>query len=338
MVRRKKGFSITMFITREGVMKGMDGLWARRFFQVLVVFAAIVASGCETAKTIHESALSPFKSIAGSLGGASSRHARTVVFTPIQNRTSLSEQEVVRLFLNPLVERYRNNCASSNILLPESSRYPKDLSALPRLESGELDNFSLSKIGLSESVNAIATVDLISMEVYSEEQGVLWFKDTRHFLQLHLRIQVFDTATAAKLLDERFLHDEEIDEDQYRSEKQSMPQDLSFLYGRWEDLSATLGENVCNAIKEQPWAAQVVEVSEGTVHLSSGKQAGINPGDRFTVFQKSIPMEGVGGHRFLLPGKEIGEIEILTVFDNSAEGVIRSGNSVEPGCLVKEKP
>jgi hypothetical protein len=315
-------------------MYGLRGIF--RFLLVLLSVTAILS--CETAKTIQQGATRPFKRMASSFGGDDSPYTKLVAFWGIKNNTPIQRRDIMDMFQVPMLESFNKHCDKAKIIMPQDRRFPEDLLTTQRLESGELDNFTLSQIGSYHGINTLVITELISLSFDDERKGFLWFRRKHFYVNLQVRIQVFDTSTATKLVDDQFIHDTEVDEAEFQAIKSPRLEDVSFMVEDWTDLAESMGEKVCDAVKQQLWTSRVIKVIGDRVFISSGVNAGISEGDVLMVHQQGQLIEGVGGHRFLLHGEKINEIEITAVSDHSAEGIIQSESRVVPGCCVTAKP
>ena len=207
----------------------------------------------------------------------------------------------------------------------------------PKLKSGHPDNYSLALIGRQIGLNAIVTGSLEDIRVLDELQGILWTKDTHHFVEVIVRVEVNDVRTATKLLDQTYVRQIEIEDLDYQMIKQSdqisLP-DLSVTLGK---LLADIGSDICNTVKDQPWTGFIIKADEDRFTISSGSEIGLKVGDVLEAYDSSRILEGVGGQRFFTPGLKIGEIEIVNISANTSEARLVSGKDIIKGSTVRRK-
>jgi hypothetical protein len=70
----------------------------------------------------------------------------------------------------------------------------------------------------------------------------------------------------------------------------------------------------------------VVKVQDDRVFLASGSRVGIGVGERLAVLDGQRTIQGRNGERFIVPGFEIGQIEIVQVADEMSEGKLLDQN------------
>ncbi len=208
--------------------------------------------------------------------------------------------------------------------------------ALPRLSSGALDNFALAQIGRRIGLNAIATGALNNINLTQEIRGIM-FRDAHYFIQVTIRVEVFDTATATKILDEIFTKELEIDEMEYASIQANQEIDPAWLQEAFQELIVKMGNRICEALFDLSWAAFVVGTDGNLVHLSAGQRAGLEPGIVLDAFDSSKIITGVNGQRYIVPGLKIGEVKVQTVYPDRSEAEAVLGDDIQEGSILREK-
>ena len=194
----------------------------------------------------------------------------------------------------------------------------------------------LATIGRQLGLNAIVTGSLDDIGLISETQGLI-LKDTLHSIQILVSVEVYDTETGTKILDENFnrkVEIEELDYDLMRSEEKLILPDLNETV---TDLLAEMGERICWAIEEQPWNGFIASFAGGKVMLSAGDMSGLKPGDELEVFDNTRLLKGRDGQQFFVHGKKIGEIRIVAVEPDRSEAEVVSDNGIKAGSSVRVK-
>ncbi|MGB5751011.1 MAG: hypothetical protein WBM69_28835 [Desulfobacterales bacterium] len=207
----------------------------------------------------------------------------------------------------------------------------------PKLKSGHLDNYSLALIGRQIGLNAIVTGSLEDIRIIDELKGILWTKDTHHFVEVNIRVEVNDVRTATKLLDNTFVREIEIEDLDYQLIKQSGRIGLPELNETLSKLLADIGSEICYTVKDQPWTGFITKAEEDRFTISSGSEIGLKVGDVLEVYDSSRIIQGVGGQRFFTPGLQIGEIEIVNITQNTSEASLISGKDILKGSTVRRK-
>jgi hypothetical protein len=220
---------------------------------------------------------------------------------------------------------------------PGDPDYPHDLTRVPRTESGWIDNLALAKTGRQLGLNAIVTGALITITPNKRKQGLWWLKDTHYFVQVRIATEVYDTETGAKLLDESFVHEVEVDEMDLESIQANSEMNSLIVNEAFGAIADKMGEKICGAIIFQPWKGFIASVDSNKIFLNFGENIGLKIGDLFDVFDSSIIFEGLEGHRFFKPGVKTGEIKITAVYPDTAEAILVSGHDIRPGFCVQPK-
>ncbi len=185
-------------------------------------------------------------------------------------------------------------------------------------------------------LNAIVTGSLDDIGLLDELRGMIW-KDTHHLIQILFSVEVYDTESGSKILDQNFSRKVEIDEVDYDLMQSEGKMILPDLNETLSDLLAEIGETICWAIEDQPWNGFVIDVVEDKITLSSGSTAGLAPGDELDVFDTSRVLEGREGQRFFVHGQKIGEVKIVEVEPDKARAVIMTNRGIKKGSSVRVK-
>ena len=138
-----------------------------------------------------------------------------------ENKSLQGGDEFRQLFLTELPEYLKNDCEFLVIGDTESDLQSLQGTSLPRLASGQIDNYALAVFGRQLGLNDFIAGSLIDIRLADETQGELWFKETFYMIRIVFRVEVFDTYTGTKTLDEIFNREVEIEELEYRLIKES---------------------------------------------------------------------------------------------------------------------
>ncbi|MBU0987113.1 MAG: hypothetical protein KKH68_07655, partial [Proteobacteria bacterium] len=222
-------------------------------------------------------------------------------------------------------------------VVPGDTGYPEYLFEVPRQASDRIQNMALAKVGRQVGLNAIITGALIAYDIKQEEQGVLWFKGTQNYIQVQIRVEVYDTETGAKLLDKSFGHKVEVEETEPESTDFNPEIHNKEFNEAMLEVASDMAEAICEAMQNQPWRGYVTSAHDGKIILSSGTRAGLKPGDILEVYDSSNIFQGVQGQQFFLPGLKTAEIKITAVTTEKAEAVVVAGEEIKPGSSLRPK-
>jgi hypothetical protein len=261
---------------------------------------------------------------------------RIAAFVNFENRSLYQTEDFAQLFRAGIPEYLNKEC--DDVTVADSGRGPdfELIKELPRLPSGQVDNFALATIGRALGLNAVITGSLEDIGIVDETEGII-LKDTLHFIQVLVRVEVYDTETGTKILDDSFkrkLQIDKLDYDMMRSEGKLRLPDLSQTLN---DLLGEMGERICWAIEDQPWNGFITSFAENRVVLSAGSMAGLESGDELVVFDNSRIMQGRDGQRFFVHGPKTGRIRIVSVKPRMSEAVVVSDKGIKTGSSVRVK-
>jgi hypothetical protein len=253
-----------------------------------------------------------------------------------ENKSLYRAKDFAQLFRKGIPEYLNKECDDVTVAHPDAIENIEGFKQLPLLENGQVDNFAMAIIGRELGLNAIVTGSLDDIGLLDELRGMIW-KDTHHLIQILVSVEVYDTESGSKILDQSFsrkVEIEELDYDLMRSEGKLILPDLNETLS---ELLAEIGETICWVIEDQPWNGFVIAVAEDKVTLSSGGAAGLAPGDELDVFDTSRVLEGRAGQRFFVHGQKIGEIKIIEVETDKARAVIMTNRGIKTGSSVRVK-
>ena len=254
-----------------------------------------------------------------------------------ENTTLRKTQNFEEIFHKGLPEYLNDQCSGIILLNPAAGGLLNALKEPPKLKSGLVDGYALTILGRQLGLNAVITGSLEDIRLIDELQGILWTKDTQHLVQVFIRVEVFDTRTATKILDHTFDRRIEIDDLEYRMIQESEQIKLPELNETLNRLLTDIGDSICDAIRDQPWDGYITEIVGDRYVIPSGTEVGLEPGDILEVFDGSRIMEGIGGQHFFVPGLKIGEIEIAAIAENRLEAKLVSGEGIQKGSTVRRK-
>ena len=311
-------------------------LWLLWFTGIHFVLVSCSAGYKETVDKTQKTVTKATKKFTRKIRFSDDDLQRLAAVIGFENKSLYRSQDFTQLFRKGIPEYLNNECDDVTVANPDAGEDLKSFRELPLLPSGRVDNFALAIIGRELGLNAVVTGSLGDIGMLDELRGMVW-KDTHHLIQILVSVEVYDTETGTKILDESFSRKVEIEELDYelmQSEGKLMLPDLNETLG---DLIEEMGEAICWAIEDQPWNGFIIAVDEDKIILSSGSRAGLEPGDELEVFDTSRIMEGRNGQRFFYHGQKIGEIRIVEVEPDKARAVIVSDKGIKTGSSVRVK-
>jgi len=312
-------------------------LMSRGLFAVCLLITLIFISyGCTTVSNFGSGISKKTKKVIRSIKAPKGNLNKKIGFILFENKTLFKNKNLEVTFTKRLGESVKQHCPSVIVIMPEDKDFPDILTALPRHPSGCIDNMVLANMAKQLGLNAIVTGSLHDISEGAEEKGILWFKDIHNFISTKLIVEVFDSQSAAKLLDNVYVHESEVGETEYEMIKARKADGLPELEVALENIAITMGEEICEEVAMQPWRAYIVAVNENVATISSGSQVGVKTGDRFDIYSAGAILKGAAGQRFQLPGHKIGELKITDVKPGKAQALLTDGE-MKQGDYIKFK-
>jgi hypothetical protein len=308
------------------------------FFVISVCF-----TGCSTFTSVKDVTVKATKATVNAttkivpyMGGPDSGIIRTVSLIPFKNETIFEQLALEKVFEGMIVKYISESCSEIRLLVTDSADFPESLKAVTA--SSGLDNLTMADKGREGGLAAIITGGVLNLSLAQEDEGILWFRETKEKLQTQFFLEVLDVETGAKIFDDRFVH-EIIDmaPDEIQAFKAGQPALFASISKNLDKLAKDIAPKICNAIMAQPWTGYVVSVDGNRAYLSFGNSIGIKSGDVLEVHDHGQVVENLSGQRFILPGGKIGEIRILQMEDKFSTGEILSGENIQVGNPVKFK-
>ncbi len=303
-----------------------------------VLFAAI---GCATSRTVvrktTDTITQTTRDIGRKMALSDEDLKRKVAILQFENDTLREAKNFQDIFHNGLPEYLSSQCQGIIIANPATGGLLNELRETPKLNSGLIDGYALAILGRQVGLNAIVTGSLEDIRVIEDSQGILWTKEKLHLVQIFIRVEVFDTRTATKILDNTVDRRIEIDDLDYQMTQDVELNELPELKETLNLLLSDTGDRICNAVRDQPWDGYITKIDGDRYVIPSGTKVGLKTGDILEVFDSSRTIEGVGGQRFFIPGLKIGVIEIVTITEDRLEAKLVSGEDIKKGSTVRRK-
>lgn len=213
------------------------------------------------------------------------------------------------------------------------------LQSPPRTAGGLIDGHALALLGRRQGVGFFAFGSLSDIRFRDEKTGFWLWKDTRYFVRVAVRVELFDTESAAKILDEIFFEELPLEETAYQEMLQAPGRmDLSAFQAQLAAIHRRAAQRLCALLREQPWTGFVVAAEGARLTISSGTLSGLAPGRVLEVFAPGTVLENKEGLRYFLPGAKIGEAEIVSAAGEQAEARLReAADAAAVGATVRVK-
>lgn len=292
-------------------------------FAGIVIFVCLpLLHGCS-----HGSAAGrTFDKLSGKFITSVTRFNKKIMVAPLMNHTPFAPPQISTVFDQNLNLRLSDSCPSLLYFDEKDPHTTRVLASTPKLPSGRMDNLSLAQAGRQLGLNAIALTSLSN--IYREEKstGVWLFVSVERSIIVIIHVEMYDTETGTKIMDDYFSRKTEVTKAVYdRMGDDPADPPTEIIQKAVIFLAREAAEEICYQMDELPFKAYLESIDGQTVTVRAGKSAGIRKGAVLSVFNTGEVMNGQGGHRFYIPSRETGVIQISDVQADRSEGAIVSG-------------
>ena len=296
---------------------------------VLLMAGAFLASSCSMVSNVKKST----KRVVRNFKSSDGKVSKKIGIALFEDAAKASDQNYRQMIQAGLATAIGAECPHVRLMLQGHEGYPVALAGIGKLADGRVDVLSLVSQGRKLGFDAIVGGRLLNIGSTEKKHGFLWFKDTTHFLQVRIIVAVYDMETGAKLLDENFGREIEVDV----MEGAGLVKNAhgSEITAAVEEMLPAIGEKICDIISARPWHGLVVSSGGGKIAISSGAQAGLTAGDELALFSGARTIEGAGDQQFTVPGLKSGKIRITTVFPETSEAILVEGEAPKEGDVVR---
>lgn len=313
--------------------------WRPVMTALLALWLISFLSGCttlrDTAKGTVRAVGATSRKVAGALTPSGSDLKHKIALIGIENQPSTGSSEFPAHFHKRLTELLQSECRGS--LVDEA--LGDVLKSPPRLASGQIDGYALALMGRPRGLNFFVIGTLSDVRLMDEKTGFWLWKDTRYKISAVVRVEVVDSATGTKVLDESLFDEVVIDELRYEQLQTGGALPFGEIEPIWQRMLPEAGARICEALGRQPWQGFVVATGEGgRITVSSGSAVGLSAGRRLEVYARGSVVESKDGRRFWKPGERVGEARVASVASDQSEAVLsQPATTVGPGGTVRLK-
>ena len=299
---------------------------------VLVFLLLWALAGCSAVKKTADAVVETSSDVADwVLPGGRPDLRQTVVLIGVESSLPSVQAGFADHFRQALPGFLKKDCAEAVIDEAAAVKTP------PRLPSGLLDGYALAVLGRQRGVNFFLIGTLVDVRVKDEPKGFWLWKDTRYSIQTVVRLELVDSATGAKILDDTSRTETEIDSLKYEEIEQFKNIQFADLTSAVTTLFRKGGKLVCAAMHSLPWQGFVVAAERDRITLSAGSRAGLSAGRTLEVFSIGPVFTSKDGQRFLSVGDKVGEATLTTVAEDRAEAAFAGGERLKEGGTVQVK-
>jgi hypothetical protein len=253
----------------------------------------------------------------------------------LRNQTSFGDPGLNTIFERELVTHLAKSGPDLLIKKSGDQDFPDEIIEPPLLASGRIDNLALALEARRSGINDVVVCTLQNVHQEQEETGMLWFKGSRAFVVVQVLVEVYDSLTAAKVLEENYEHEIELDEVGSQMIRNDMTLTTRIIVDALTEIMPDLSEDISDAVLTKPWRGFIKAATGDKVFIASGRRVGVRKEDRYAVHACDRILDGVAGERFFLPAEPYAEIKVTTVFPEWSEAVILKGGPLKENSYLR---
>lgn len=252
----------------------------------------------------------------------------------IQAPDSGPGQTAADLYLKTLVEAIGDEDARLNLLTPQDAGFPDFMAALADTPSASINAVSLSEQGRQAGFQGLLTAAVGDIRAVAKKTGIFWMRKTRHFIQYTVTMDLYDPYTAAKIVSEVIEGSIKISEEEYGRFQAGQAFSIAALNEKIEEAAQDHGELIAQTLQDHQWRAAVSKVQAGRIFIPVGRKTGLAQGDRLAVFEGRRQLESKAGGKYIVPGLQVGEIQITAVTEHMVEAKAMNAEDIQEGDIV----
>lgn len=259
---------------------------------------------------------------------------KKIAIANFENNTDYNSLELNEKIRDDIYKIIQSKCSNSLVVKSGDDKNSENLAGIsgrPVLKGEGKDLISMARLS---GINMLITGSLISIRQISKTEGFLFFKSAKKTIEISFHGIINDTESGTRLVDKIYTYN--IDIDKLGSDLT----DNSILYKspEFQDalsyFSGQMGTKAAEIINKQQWVSFVLSIERDRIKISSGKDAGLVPGNRLAVY-KMERLNAFQGQSCYIIGDKIAEIRITAVNQDSSDAVLVSGQGISEDSLVK---
>ena len=213
---------------------------------------------------------------------------------------------------------------------------PEILKTTSRLLSTDhIDRQALIETARKKGYQALIWARIHDLDIIYQKAGIIGFRKKMPFIQFRGEFSLFDCETHTKLwylpLENAYRLDKLFDANEAQ---QAVLNDVT-IKKELAYLSKYLSSQMVDILKITPWKSFVIENNNDSYVISSGSKSGVVNNMTLDIIGFMGTINGIYNQKYLIPGKKIGQIQIIEVGENISKGVALYGNQLEKSICAK---
>jgi hypothetical protein len=234
------------------------------------------------------------------------------------------------LYYHALIDALRDEDPRLQLVTRTDPQYPDFMPGTDQEGPLSTNNLELAEKARMAGLNGWAIARIENLAPVARKTGILWFRKERYFVFAELSFSVYDACTGAMVVDKVVESSTSVSKDDYNTMKSGKAAAIERVDDVVSDIGEDMGEHAAKVMKDQPWQTAVTGVKGDRIFLSAGSSSGLQGGDRLAVFAGRRIIDGQDGERFVVPGPEVGEIEIVRVTGETSEAKVQKASGSTP--------
>lgn len=252
----------------------------------------------------------------------------------IQAPDSGPGQTAADLYLKTLVQAIGDEDARLNLLTPQDAGFPGFMATLVDTHSASRNAASLSEQGRQAGFQGLLTATVGDIRAVTKKTGIFWMRKTRYLIQYTVTIDLYDPCTAAKIVSDVIEGSTKISEEEYGRLQAGHTFSIAALNEKMKKAAQDHGELIGKTLQNHQWRAAVSKVQADRILIPVGRNTGLAQGDRLAVFEGRRQLEGKGGEKYIVPGLQVGEVQITAVAEQMVEAKAMNAEDIQAGDIV----
>lgn len=295
----------------------------------VLMFLAFMCWGC-AGSADGEKKMTPTLATVKPAKGYVKKIAVTLAYEP---PTAMGKQ-MGTLFFDTLVQSIKAEGKRIQLVTPGDEGFPAFMANLSQQPARGVNAIDLAKNGRLAGYNGLVAASLRGIRPYTKKSGILWFRKVRYYISFDLTVDLYDPLTAAKIIGVVEEASIKVSDIEYEAFQEGIDADVEDLKEEIVEFGEDIGELVAEALDDRFWRTSVVKVENQRIYLPAGRQAGLSPGVRLSVFEGRQVIESQANERFIVPGPHVDTIKITSVGRDVAEAVASGDGEIRVGDIA----
>jgi hypothetical protein len=242
-------------------------------------------------------------------------------------------RQAENLLLQTLIDTLHGETDHLRLITPDDKQFPDFMKTANPFADPQAA-FELHRKARLHGFHCLLQASVLDIRPVEKKKGIWWFRGMKYYLNVVVALDLYDTFTAAKISSQVVEELVKVSSTAYEDYKNGMAYNIEAVDEAIVDMAETMGEQAAERIESGYWMAAVSEVNGRQLRLMVDGEAGLEPGDRFAVFEGRRIADGINGEKFIVPGYKVADIEITAVGADGASAQTVGPADIQPGDIA----